>query len=128
MNISATLIYMKALYCIFVQLPKDLNLYQGALHTHEKSTNALLINWQPNTNSKVWEIFQCSLTGKLPFNNILFYFDWRKTKKGANVQAINSHRDKKKSFAQVSDPENKKLVDNSVQGNTQKSTKKVGMI
>ena len=35
---------------------------------------------------------------------------------------------KKKRFAEVSDPENKKLVDNSVQGNTQKSTKKVGMI
>lgn len=31
---------------------------------------------------------------------------------------------KKKRFAEVSDPENKKLVDNSVQGNTQKSTKK----
>ena len=60
---------------------------------------------------------------------ILFYFDWRKTKKGANVQAINSHRNKKKKhFAEVSDPENKKLVDNSIQGNTQKSKKKVGMI
>lgn len=128
-KLSAILIYIEALYCIFLQLPKDLNLYQGALHTHEKSTNALLINWQPNTNSKVWEIFQCSLTGKLPFNNILFYFDWRKTKKGANVQAINSHRNKKKKrFAEVSDPENKKLVDNSVQGNTQKSTKKVSAL
>ena len=35
---------------------------------------------------------------------------------------------KKKHFAEVSDPENKKLVDNSIQGNTQKSKKKVGMI
>ena len=62
---------------------------------------------------------------------VRFYFDGTKTKKRASVQAklfIGPEKQKKNSFAEASDGEIKRLVDNFLQKNTKKSTEYAGTI
>ena len=61
---------------------------------------------------------------------VWFYFDGRKTKKQANVQAklLTGQEKPKKTFCRSQGRINKKLVDNFVPRNTKKSTKYAGTI